>query len=379
MRAKPTILITIDWFLPGFKAGGPVRSVANILEHLKHRFHFKIITRNTDYLETTPYNDLVANKWLAVDGYEVYYLSPDKLCRKEIKKLIQTTSYEKLYINGIYSFYFSILPVWFSRKLNKQVVVAPRGMLSNQGLDVKPWRKKLFLSLARATRFYAHVQWHATSEQEIADILSIGVKNIVYTAPNLPKPLATAPQPLVKQANFLKLVSVARVAPEKNQLFAINLLQKITNGAIQYDIYGGIYNQEYFKLCEQAANKLPERVKVVFKGDIHPNNINEVYAENHALLLPSLGENFGHAMLEAMSQARPVIISNNTPWRNLESHKAGWDIDLNNKAKFIESIKKLLAMDQQEYDQYAQSAFEYAKKFVENPKLIEQTEQILIS
>lgn len=51
---KPTILIFIDWYKPGYKAGGPIRSVSNMVDALKDDFQFYIITRNTDYLETTP-------------------------------------------------------------------------------------------------------------------------------------------------------------------------------------------------------------------------------------------------------------------------------------------------------------------------------------
>ncbi|MBI9061941.1 MAG: hypothetical protein JEZ14_08115 [Marinilabiliaceae bacterium] len=46
---KKKILIFIDWFLPGYKAGGPVRSMANMVEYLMEEYDFFIVTRNTDY------------------------------------------------------------------------------------------------------------------------------------------------------------------------------------------------------------------------------------------------------------------------------------------------------------------------------------------
>ena len=45
---KPKILILTDWYLPGTNAGGPVRSIANMIAHLKNEFLFKIITRDIE-------------------------------------------------------------------------------------------------------------------------------------------------------------------------------------------------------------------------------------------------------------------------------------------------------------------------------------------
>ena len=46
---RKKVLITIDWFLPGTKSGGPVRSYANMIAYFKNEFDFYIITRDTDY------------------------------------------------------------------------------------------------------------------------------------------------------------------------------------------------------------------------------------------------------------------------------------------------------------------------------------------
>jgi len=72
---KKKILIFIDWFLPGYKAGGPIRSVANLTAHLFSEFEFLIITRNNDYLEKSPYPNVKANQWVNFsENIKVYYL-----------------------------------------------------------------------------------------------------------------------------------------------------------------------------------------------------------------------------------------------------------------------------------------------------------------
>ncbi len=37
---KPKVLIFIDWFTPGYKAGGPTTSNVNIVNHLSDDFDF---------------------------------------------------------------------------------------------------------------------------------------------------------------------------------------------------------------------------------------------------------------------------------------------------------------------------------------------------
>ena len=73
---KKKIVVLIDWYLPGYKAGGPIQSVANIVARLKGDFDFAIITDDTDANETKPYPNIKSNEWnVLADGTRVYYFS----------------------------------------------------------------------------------------------------------------------------------------------------------------------------------------------------------------------------------------------------------------------------------------------------------------
>ena len=75
LKTKKTILLFIDWYLPGYKAGGPIQSCANLVNHLNNDYCFKIITRNTDYCETIPYQDIKSNEWNIVNqNTHIYYI-----------------------------------------------------------------------------------------------------------------------------------------------------------------------------------------------------------------------------------------------------------------------------------------------------------------
>lgn len=52
------VLIFIDWFAPGYKAGGPITSNVNIVEHLSDKLDFYVITSSFDYHATAPYKNI---------------------------------------------------------------------------------------------------------------------------------------------------------------------------------------------------------------------------------------------------------------------------------------------------------------------------------
>ena len=72
--SKKKILVFIDWFRPGFRAGGPVQSCVNLIDHLKSEYDFSIITSDTDYMEDKPYAGIKSDEWIVrEDGVRVYY------------------------------------------------------------------------------------------------------------------------------------------------------------------------------------------------------------------------------------------------------------------------------------------------------------------
>ena len=84
----------------------------------------------------------------------------------------------------------------------------------------------------------------------------------------------------------------------------------------------------------------------------------------HFMFLPTTGENFGHTILESFMSATPVIISNNTPWKNLEQEKIGWELPLEDINLFAEKITEVVNMEQEQYDILSKHSLEYAFNFI---------------
>ncbi len=375
MPTKRKILVFIDWYLPGFRAGGPIQSCANLVEHLRLHFDFYIVTRDTDYCETTPYKNIKSNQWNTLaDGEQVYYISKKEESLATIKRLCKETDFDFLYLNGVYSLYFSILPLYFFRnQTNKKMVVATRGMFARGAMQVKRTKKSIFLRASKLINLYSNVSFQASNEAEACDIkAALGDKVKILIAANLPKRRNELKQvEKEKVCGKVKLINIARIAPEKNLKFALQLLAGV-KAEVEFDFYGPIYQPAYFEECLALIKQLPANVIATYKGSIEPEKVNALFQNYHALFMPSLGENFGHIILEAFVAGCPVVISNKTPWNNLESRKLGFEISLQEQNQFVQAIERLANMPDKEYIDWSSAAFLFGKDYVNNPEILKQ-------
>ncbi len=375
------ILIFIDWFLPGTKAGGPVRSMANLTDHLSDSFKFWIVTRNTDYCETSPYPNITSDKWVLLKpNINVYYVSESENIHKVFTKFLKNELFNVVYINGIYSPKFSITPLRIAKKYKKKIIVAPRGMLNSQAFSVKPWRKKVFIGIAKILGWYRNITFHATNTGEKKFIQkAIGSGSKIKIAPNLPRKILGTPKEKQKNSGALTLVNIARISPEKGTLHMLTYLNALkTEAKIQLDIFGPIYNQSYWDECLKKINDLPSNITVDYHGALDGEKVPSTVQQYHFFFMPSEGENFGHSILEALSMGTPVIISNNTPWQNLADKNVGWDISIPNTRGFTEALTTAIKMDQKTYDKWSQNSFNLAKSFCEDVELIHQSTSLFI-
>ncbi len=377
--AKPRVLVFIDWYLPGYKAGGPVRSLANLVDHLRDRIDFHIVTRNTEYTETVPYPGIAPDCWTTLPGGEkVWYASEAGTTSKAWKQILNAEAWDAAYINGLYSWWYNILPLWLSRGMKLRRVVAVRGMLASGAMQHGALKKLLFLSFARMMDLYNGVRFQATNEEEAKDIRMHILKHAeVAVVPNLSRKVVALHVPIGKGTGAVKLVSVARIAVEKNTLLAIESLKNV-KGHVQFNLYGPVYDQDYWAKCKEAIAALPAGVNVEWKSTVPPDEVPAILSEHHALFMPSAGENFGHTMLEALSAGRPLLISDRTPWRGLEQDHAGWDLPLDRPEGFTEVVERLCGMDRTEYDRWSQGAFERGARYLEDAKPIEASLKLLV-
>lgn len=234
-------------------------------------------------------------------------------------------------------------------------------MLSRGALHLKSQKKNAFIGLAKLLSLYKNLIWHATSAQEEGEIKNIfGANETVYKISNLTMPPIKSRTEYSKQTNELRMCCVARISKVKNILFALEVLQGINTGTIIFDLYGPPEEADYYKQCTELAATLPKNIIVSFKGDLQGDEVEQALKKYHLFFLPTLNENFGHAIVEAMLNGCIPLISNTTPWRNLQTQTIGWDIALNEKDKYTNAINEALKMNQLEFETKSKAVQQYA-------------------
>ena len=364
MRKK--ILILTDYYLPGVKGGGPIQSIRNMVDNLADEFDFYILTSDRDFGDNRSYNNIKTDVWLQVGKAKVYYTDKSKLSFRKLDNILNKFAYDIIYLNSFFSYKFSIMPILLKRvnRISAKIVLAPRGEFSPGALGLKSNKKKLYIQLSKIIKMYTDVRWHATAITEKKDIESIfGEKVNIFIAGNLTgtyKGLQFK-RSIEKKKNELKVVFISRIHPKKNLKQALVFLKSL-KGNIKFNIYGPIEDKSYWDECKEVIEDLPKTISVSYKGVINHDKVTSVFKSHHVFLFPTLGENFGHVIYEALISGCPVIISNQTPWRNLESIQVGWDIDLSDKNKFIRSLQTCVDMGRDDYTIISKNAFYYGIK-----------------
>lgn len=366
------ILVFSDWFLPGFRAGGPIRSLANLVNALDE-CDFYIVTRITDHHSSVSYPGKKSKEWDRFSANtHVMYLADEDIRPSLIRSLLTDASFDRIYINSLFSPKFALMPLWLARTcgVQQKVIVSPRGMLKKGALSVKPFKKKLFLKIARWLGLYQGVLWEATNEQEAKEIGEHFGSRIRYRiAPNLASVPAKRAVKEEKRPGELKLVCVARISPEKGIFEALDFLSKAKlNGLVKMEFYGAKTDRTYLSMCEAVAGTNPQ-VQVTFCGEVDPSELPAILRRHHFMYMPTLGENYGHAIVEALVNATPVIISDRTPWRGLAEKHAGWDLPLKAEA-FVPVLHQCLEMDNKTYSVWSHGAYEFGSKSANDPATI---------
>jgi len=378
LKIKPKILILTEWFVPGYKAGGPIKSCFYFAQNLSDYYDIHVLTTNKDFGDDKEYSDIKPNEWIgSKDGkYTIYYLNnPNKPL---LLNIIKETSPDYIYINSMFSFYFSILPIYlkYVGSINSKLIITPRGMLHQGALKYKSFKKNLYLFALNLFQVDRHLIFQATDFQEQKDILRYFPNAInTLTIPNFILHNQKAYEPIQKDIGILKLVFISRVSAKKNLLFLLQILQHVDLN-IDLTLVGPIEDPIYWSKCKNLIEQSPVNTNIRYAGSVASSEVSVLLNTHHAFVLPSYGENFGHSIYEALSHGRPVLISNNTPWRNLEEKNVGWDIELGNKKKWIETIIKLVEMNQNEYDEMSKNAYVLSENYQNTTKVIEQYKKL---
>jgi glycosyltransferase involved in cell wall biosynthesis len=361
LTIKPKILIFSDWYAPAFKGGGPIRSIVNLVTALKSEYDFYVFTADTDFGESSPMPDIIVDQWILQDGVHVYYHSKGMMTYKKVQSVIKEIDPHRIYLNSMFS---NMIKPILAGYQSEKIIVAPRGMLSASALAVKPIKKFLYLWFLRTFGFAKYLQFHATSEEEVKDVQRIfpNAKSITV-AGNIPVKVDAAISEAQKNPNSIQLIFLGRMHPIKNLHLILQALQGV-KGQIVLNVIATKEDEAYLDKCQKLAKELDKHIQVNWLLDLPHYQIKAQLQAAHFFVLLSEVESFGHAIFEAFAVGCPVLISNQTPWKNLQKKKAGWDLPISDLVLIKTTIQQLVDMPNLEWQPYRIGALQLAESYV---------------
>lgn len=390
----PTALVLAEVYLPGFMAGGPVRSIAGLVANLGKEFHWKIITTNRDLRSSAPYPEVASDCWVSVGNADVWYASAGRDGALNIINLIRHTPHNLLYLNSFFSPRFAIAPA-IARKLGllsrKPLLIAPRGEFSPGALALKRFKKALYLKFSGLFSVYKDAHWHASTwaeKKDVERVFGVSTRRIflaqqtkqIEVAVDLQVNGRVPVRELRAASRPLRVCFLSRISRMKNLDLALRAVALVRQ-PVDFAIYGPKEDEAYWRECAALISDLPPHVKVIDGGVVCAQDVPSVLAEQDVFFLPTRGENFGHVLVEAWSAGLPVLVSDQTPWRDLEAKGIGWDLPLDEAClpRFAARIDELALRPPSDYVAMRERAILAAEAICSDPEAIQCNKRMFMA
>lgn len=368
-RKRTRVLVCVGHYLPGYKSGGPVQSIANMVTHLSPYYDFYVVTRDRDAGDVESYPGVTSNRWHRIGNSRVLYCSsvgPSILRRAFLQvqpDIICLNSFQDAFTQ------MAVLLRRFGALGKIPMLLAPRGEFSPGALKIKPVKKLLYRYATKLLGLHQQLLWLTSSPREKQELLQACParnldSNSIYIACEVGDWTTSMALHVVKEPGAVKLAFISRISEMKNLHFLLEVLREIC-GEVHLDLYGPIADKDenYWEKCKKLLVQLPANIKVDYQGSVDHSVVSQLLHDHHFFVLPTKGENFCHAAVESFINATPVILSDETPWTGLNEAHAGFDIPLKDTRGWVAALQKCVDMDQCTYARYLSGALEYGRHF----------------
>lgn len=345
-------MIIMGRYLPGYKDGGPVRSIKNLTDRLGDEYDFHILTADRDHGDTQSYAimypelKLQIRDWNVVGKAKVFYVEPGGFDDQTVKMCAENM--DLIYMCGCFNDYArTTLRLKKNGEIRCKVVIAAMGLFSPGAFRIKYPKKKAYTILLRGLGYFNNVEWSATDEKEAEDIRrQMGKNAICHLAEDLPRKPEKITHTTVSDKGNLRIIFLSRISKKKNLLLCAKILQGITEGNIIFDIYGNQEDVDYWKECEQELRKLSDNIKWSYKGEADSEKVVDIFSKYDVFLFPTMAENYGHVIFEAMAGGCVPVISDRTPWDSEKTNNVLSCIKLDDNAEsifqFVHELQKYI-------------------------------------
>ncbi|MFG6468706.1 glycosyltransferase family 4 protein [Roseateles sp. BYS87W] len=340
------VLVLTPYFLPAEQGGGSVTAVLQVLQQLRDDFEFTVLARNHDLGQTQAFLPQACRDAEAATGTRIHHLPSGWRGLVALARELREP-WDVVYANSVMAPDLALWPLLLRRlglaTRRAAWLLAPRGELMPGALAQRARLKRSYLGFMQVLGLWRGLTWQATSNEEAQALRTrFGCTSIAEVA-DLPNAPADMPDGMTRAPGPLRVLFVSRIDPVKNLAGVLEVLAGVLH-PVELSIVGPIGDAAYWARCQSHITQLPPQVRVVYRGPVPPQAVAHQFKQADLLFLPSLGENHGYVIAEALAAGCPVLISDRTPWRDLTSQGVGHDLALDDLPAFREALARHAAM-----------------------------------
>lgn len=305
------ILHVVPSYIPAWRYGGPIHSVHGLCKALAARGHeVDVATTNVDGEGDS---EVPLEQPVAMDGIRVHYFPSHRMRRLYYAPRMKTflerhvAGYDIVHTHSVF-LWPTAAAARAARLRSRPYVVSPRGMLVRGLIERRSTLlKRGWIRLVERRNIEGAAAVHVTSAAEGADLLSLGLapRRMFEIANGVDLPAASSPQ-REKDLPQRYVLFLSRISWKKG---LDRLVEALRGAPGVHLVVAGNDDEGHWAAVEAKAKLLGVHERVRFIGFVEGDRKERVLAGADLFVLPSYSENFGNAVLEAMSHGVPVVVT----------------------------------------------------------------------
>jgi glycosyltransferase involved in cell wall biosynthesis len=329
------------------QTGGPVSAIRG-LSHAQMQLGDEMRIVSTDYGLVNGYT-AADHEFIYPCSFDAWHYAPS--FGKAIKKHIKWA--DAVHIHTLWE-YPSLIAARMGQTLNNPFVLRPCGMLDAWSMGQSALKKRIYLKLFSKDLFSELCTLHFTTEAEKEKsiypphldsvIIENGISDAAYSDANSARDFFNYFPELAGKRIILFL---GRIHPKKQPDVALGAFAQVAAEFPEVHlVFAGPYEEDYRNELVKKIHELGVHERVTFTGMLQGKVLYGAFRAADIFVLPSMQENFGIAVAEAMANCCPVIVSEHVDIKDyIQKDEAGLVCEASADA-FASAIHHVMAMPQ---------------------------------
>jgi glycosyltransferase involved in cell wall biosynthesis len=208
-------------------------------------------------------------------------------------------------------------------------LVSTRGMLEPWARRHKHWKKGLAWYAYQRRDLRAASLMHATSAEEEANILELGLGVPTRVIPNgidIPEESPSPARASKSEGSPRTALFLGRIYPVKGLPMLVEAWGRVRPSGWRL-VIAGPDEAGHKAHVERAVVDARLQQAVSFAGPVEGAAKRRLFEEAQLFVLPSHSESFGMAIAEALAHGLPVLTTTAAPWPALAECECGWRVE----------------------------------------------------